>query len=123
VFSSGEELCVLCEWHLSSVGPIVSPWPPLWSSCQEFLATDPEVPGSIPFRYQIFLEASTLSTQPYEDNRGATWIKVAASVQNTEINGRADPLRWPRDIPLPIKFDYNFSDKRRSLDWYLSVAD
>jgi len=26
--------------------------------------------------------------------------KVAAPVQKTEINGRGDPLRWPRDTPL-----------------------
>jgi hypothetical protein len=29
-------------------------WPPLWSSGQEFLATDSEAPGSIPRHYKIF---------------------------------------------------------------------
>ena len=29
--------------------------------------------------------------------------KVAAPGLETEINGRRDPLRWPRDTPLPAK--------------------
>jgi hypothetical protein len=42
--------------------------------------------------------SGTGSTQPREDNWGATWMeKVAAPVLKSEINGRGDPLRWPRD--------------------------
>jgi hypothetical protein len=29
--------------------------------------------------------------------------KVTVPVQKTEIDGRADPLSWPRDIPLSEK--------------------
>ena len=31
--------------------------------------------------------------------------KVAAPVQKTEINGRGDPLRWPRDTLYPQKLE------------------
>jgi hypothetical protein len=30
-------------------------------------------------------------------------MKVAAPVLKTEINGRGDPLRWPRDTLYPQK--------------------
>jgi hypothetical protein len=30
--------------------------------------------------------------------------KVAAPVLRTDINGRVDPLRWPRDTIYPQKF-------------------
>ena len=33
--------------------------------------------------------------------------KVAAPVQKTEINGRGDPLRWPRDTLYPQKLALN----------------
>jgi hypothetical protein len=31
--------------------------------------------------------------------------KVAAPVLKTEINGRGDPLRWPRDTLYPQKLE------------------
>jgi hypothetical protein len=34
--------------------------------------------------------------------------KVAAPVQETEINDRGDPPRWPRDTPLSTKVDTIF---------------
>jgi hypothetical protein len=34
--------------------------PPLWSSVQEFLATDPEVPGSIPGATRFSEKASSV---------------------------------------------------------------
>jgi hypothetical protein len=76
-------------------------------------------PGFDSRRYQIFLTitgSGTGSTQPREDNWGATWMK-------TEIIGRGDPLCWPRDTLYPQKVGINFADKRRSLGRYSSLAD
>jgi hypothetical protein len=49
--------------------------------------------------------------------------KVAAPVLKTDINGRKDPLRLPRDTLYPQKFFTNFANKRRSLGRYSSLAD
>jgi hypothetical protein len=57
------------------------------------VATDPEVPGSIP----------GVTTQPHEYNWGATWMKKYRFGQENRINGRGDPLRWPRDTLYPKK--------------------
>jgi hypothetical protein len=40
-----------------------------------------------------------------EYNWGATWMeKQRLRVEKIEINGRGDPLRWPRDTLFPQKF-------------------
>jgi hypothetical protein len=74
----------------------------LWSG---FLATDPEVPGSIP-GFSSFLrnnESWTGSTQPHEYNWRAIGRKSSGSgVENREY-GRRDPSRWPRDTLYPQK--------------------
>jgi hypothetical protein len=44
--------------------------------------------------------------------------KVAAPVLKTEINGRGDSLRWPRNTLYPQKVGTNFADKRRPLGRY-----
>jgi hypothetical protein len=67
--------------YIISLGPLDKfPWnfilegPPLWSSDQEFLATDPEVPSSIPGHYKKEKNSGS-GTQPREYNWGATWKK------------------------------------------------
>jgi hypothetical protein len=49
-------------------------------------------------------ESGMGSTQPREDNWGATWKESSGSGLETEMNGRGDPLRWPRDILYPLKW-------------------
>jgi hypothetical protein len=74
-----------------------------WS---EFLATDAEVPGSIP-------GASTFSEKQRVWNgvHSASWGQlrsyleenVAAPVKKTDTNDWVDPLRWPRNTLYPQK--------------------
>jgi hypothetical protein len=41
--------------------------------------------------------------------------KSTDSSEVKEINGRGDPLRWPRDSPLSAKVGTSFADRRRPL--------
>jgi hypothetical protein len=41
--------------------------------------------------------------------------KVAVPVYRAEIDGRGDPLRWPRDTLLTVKVGGNFTDHQRPL--------
>jgi hypothetical protein len=57
-------------------------------------------------RYQIFWEVVGLERGPFSLVRITEELlekKVAAPVYKTEINGRGDSLRWPRDTLSPLK--------------------
>jgi hypothetical protein len=83
-----------------------------WS---EFLAAKPEVPGSIPGGYQIFLVAVGLELgplSPCEDKWRAAWKKSNGS----GLENHAKPL-------YPQKLALNFVDKWRLLSRYSSLTD
>jgi hypothetical protein len=57
----------------------------------------PALPGFLRSRW-----SRTGSAQPREYNWGATWMeKWRLRVYKIEINGREDPLRWPRGTLCP----------------------
>jgi hypothetical protein len=63
-------------------------------------------PGFDSRRYQIFWEVVGLERGPLSPVRIIEELlerKVAAPVYKTEINGRGDSLRWPRDTLYPLK--------------------
>jgi hypothetical protein len=63
-------------------------------------------PGFDTRLYQIFWDVVDLEQGPLSLVRIIEKLlngKVAAPVQKTEINGRGDPLRWPRDTLYPLK--------------------
>jgi hypothetical protein len=68
-----------------------------WS---EFLATNPEVPGSIPGATRCFWEVVGLERGPLSLVRiieGLLEWKSRGSGQENRINDPGDLLRWPRD--------------------------
>jgi hypothetical protein len=85
---------------------VCSAWPPLWSGGQSFWLQIHSSRVRFP-ALPDFLSSSwsgTGSTQSREVNWGATWIKRSCgSRSRKQINGRGDPLRWPRDNPLSAK--------------------
>jgi hypothetical protein len=84
----------------------------LWS---EFLATNPEAPGSIPGTSRF-----SQKQRVWDGIHSASWEqlwsylkeKVAAPFYKTDINDRGNALRWPCDTPLSAKFGTKFANKR-----------
>jgi hypothetical protein len=82
----------------------------------EFLARDPETPGSVPgaTRFSDSSETGTGSTEPGEDNWGSNSIRK--SNRSGLLNGNnesEDQLCWPRNTLLNANFNTNFADKSR----------
>jgi hypothetical protein len=76
------------------------------SSSQEFLAIDPEIPGSIPYPTRCSENYGVLNgvhSASWEQLRSYLNEKVAAPVYKTEINGGGNSLRWPRNTLYPQK--------------------
>jgi hypothetical protein len=99
---------------------VVSIRPPLWSSSWlqiqksrvRFLALPDFLRSSV---------SGTGSTQPREDNWGATW-KSSGSGQESRINGRG--IRCADHATPSIRKRWHcFADKRRSLGRYNSLSD
>jgi hypothetical protein len=102
--------------HHSTFSSILNIWesreavgPPVWSSGQSSLLQIQR--SRVRFlALPDFLSISgswTGSTQPREDNWGATWKDSSGSGLNPEINGRGDSLRWPRDTLYPLNLALN----------------
>jgi hypothetical protein len=78
---------------------------PLWSRGQSFWLQI-QRSGFDSLRYQIFWEVVGLERCPFSLVRIIEELlerKVAHPVYKTEINGRGDSLRWPRDTHYPLK--------------------
>jgi hypothetical protein len=88
-----------------------------WS---QLLATDPQVPGSIPGT-AISSEAVGLERCPF------TLVTMELlgwkSSASTEIIGRRHTLVWPLDIPPAVKVGTNFAHTWRPLVQYSSLPD
>jgi hypothetical protein len=78
--------------------------PPLWSNGQSFWLQIQRSRGPFPAPSDFLrsLGCETGTAQPRVDNWGATWMKkIAVQIYKTEINGRGNSLRWPRNTLYP----------------------
>jgi hypothetical protein len=98
-------------------------WPPLWSRGQNsWLQIQRSWFDSR--RYEIFREVVVLDRSPFSlvsTIEELLWRNYSVSVEIREY-GRGDPSRWPRNTLYPQNVATKFTDKRRSLGRYSSLA-
>jgi hypothetical protein len=116
---------VILQINIITVICVITEFPKvvwLW----EFLATDPEVPGSYSRPYQIFWEVGGLERGPLSLVRTTEelleWKSSGSGLENW------DQRAWEfvaliTQHPLPAKVGIIFADKRRSLGRYSSFTD
>jgi hypothetical protein len=84
-------------------------------------------PGFDTQRYQIFWEVVGLERGPLSLVRIIEELlewKSSGFGKENRINGRRDPLRWPRDTLYPQKLALTSpTSGGRSIGWYSSLAD
>ena len=94
-------------------------WPPLWSSGQSFWL---QIQRSR-VRFPALTDFLSGSGSVWSGVHSASWGQFRSYLNKissdpgsvNRVNGRGDPLRWPRDTPLSAKVGTSFADRLRPL--------